>query len=1146
MDTHWTNIKQIDSYVGSQVDKKISEISSILGDLLDQIATSQEAYHYEFAFDSSQFANVTRGLLSNSSVPINQLNWKMKDKLATGETSLSKLVAQAEKSLAMLEKRLDSTTDLLSLSPVNREKFTETLTKGAQLVLSQGFQRVSYDSEKQVNDLFTTKGQGTIDTFSSQSSAAVDIGRKDWANNLKQFLFDNKVTLNDLIRKSDDVSRQIQTDFTTLNQDTMSSLDAMAASQFTALAAVKEPAIDAKTASLRLKAGTDYSYSSIKKLFQTLLTGTSEEIAEAQTSISQILNHASAGANDQLSALAQTSHGMSSTLASDVSELASRMSALIAKVRALVGDSTAKAGSQSGDTNQVIAQAGVAAETQVKQQSSLIEAKLSDTGSDLEKMAEETVDQMHTAAVDTSNDQSTVSRDTADALNASELETRVEAGQTENEATRASAAALRQSAAVGGSTNHLMESAGSDLAANADEVKTTSNSASVVEESLAQSSSQSEEQGVHLAQDLSRADTETASGFQGSMRNLDRSVGDNIDKALGNVGNEQGQVGTQLRSSVGSIEVEMNQRTDDMERGEKQAGKGNEVAENSLNEIDSRVQSVSKSSDQSQSISDGLTNDLSDSLGTSQTAASGVAAQIEEKSNDVSTKVSGDADVVVAISTRDLDAAKTKTDKIADDQRNAVVDNSKDLGNAILKESTARREAEKGVSDGRSVLGRLQTRVDNPVEIERLISKLKVMNSNVTDSLDQINTTYSQWRDSLPDKISAAVKELIYSLGPSEYSLVEAAIRMAQSGGLTPQNEEETLKVLANVGAISNDYAVSRQAEEDTRKAREDANNNEFKGITNKISDAKKFLDKNKNQAATYSDYMDSVMSRSKSAMASLTGGMADSVNAVKTSLSTGSASSASENQFNVNIASTQSQSLLTQSQQATGTVSKISNEAQSAIDSTISESISYLKATEESLNAYGQDLDAKIKLAESDVLSGGKNWVGLVGDDQNQVRLQLMMAKRAVRNLLSSWSTYVDTETQKFKKMNQSETEYMELISHRIDASNTSSGDSLRASLSGLDSLNGDVLDAASSYFDFKNGISSGLSTYRDAVDVLNKTSGAGISQLKEMAFNMNANDEFIDRRERDEIASAVKNFEAEIDSRTNQAVSGMVVFSK
>jgi len=155
---------------------------------------------------------------------------------------------------------------------------------------------------------------------------------------------------------------------------------------------------------------------------------------------------------------------------------------------------------------------------------------------------------------------------------------------------------------------------------------------------------------------------------------------------------------------------------------------------------------------------------------------------------------------------------------------------------------------------------------------------------------------------------------------------------------------------------------------------------------------------------------------------------------------------------------------------------------------------------------------------------------------------MQLMMAQRAVKTLIDSWNRYAKFETEKFQKMNESDHEYIVMVGNRIVGTNDSSGSALRTSQTNMNMLNEQVLQAVIDYLGFRFAVAGGLDGYRQGLQVMNQSADAGMAQLKEMIYNLNANDEFMDSERKEEMRDAVEKFNAELDRRAKEATTSLM----
>jgi hypothetical protein len=85
--------------------------------------------------------------------------------------------------------------------------------------------------------------------------------------------------------------------------------------------------------------------------------------------------------------------------------------------------------------------------------------------------------------------------------------------------------------------------------------------------------------------------------------------------------------------------------------------------------------------------------------------------------------------------------------------------------------------------------------------------------------------------------------------------------------------------------------------------------------------------------------------------------------------------------------------------------------------------------------------------------------------------------------------------------------------------------------------SLNANILEGLRDYLNFQHRMESGLAGYKHGLGLMNVSTNAGLAQVKEMIFNMNANDEFLDHQQRDDMTDAISKFNKELDRRASEA---------
>jgi hypothetical protein len=270
-------------------------------------------------------------------------------------------------------------------------------------------------------------------------------------------------------------------------------------------------------------------------------------------------------------------------------------------------------------------------------------------------------------------------------------------------------------------------------------------------------------------------------------------------------------------------------------------------------------------------------------------------------------------------------------------------------------------------------------------------------------------------------------------------------------------------------------------------------------------------------------------------------GKMSSMLTTTNASISTMADRTAAESGFQAQLSSSQAGSVAGLGNSAVSGAKRVVNNADNGLTQTVGLASMDLAALGSDFEKFATDQNNRLQRGLSATSGMAQTITGNVSANRAETDVQLMMAQRTVMNLLSAWSTYADFETEKFHKMNQTDNEYIELTQQRINASSASGRTSLDTSRGILDSLDSNSTEAVADFVDFRNSVAAGLEGYRSGLGLLNKTTSAGIGQIRESAFNYDANDEFLDKTTRDDLLKAVVQFETDLDQKANQTMTSL-----
>jgi hypothetical protein len=182
---------------------------------------------------------------------------------------------------------------------------------------------------------------------------------------------------------------------------------------------------------------------------------------------------------------------------------------------------------------------------------------------------------------------------------------------------------------------------------------------------------------------------------------------------------------------------------------------------------------------------------------------------------------------------------------------------------------------------------------------------------------------------------------------------------------------------------------------------------------------------------------------------------------------------------------------------------------------------------------------DARISQVLSNVSSADADFTKNLAGNKDATAIQLLMAKRAVRDILNSWTRYTEYEMSKFEKMGQTDEGYIQMTQRNLDSSESSSSDKLLSSKVGMETLNGNLQSAMSDYLSFTNSSQSQLNLLGQVAPMLKDTTRSSIKQLSETAANFMKQDSKLDVEARNETLTAIKDFEASLDHHAMIAIA-------
>ena len=1143
-DTHWSNLMNIDGSIKNATIETVHEFTEGVLDTFNISIAAQGLISRMRSLDLNGAYSASVALLKNLSDSIMALQGKVDDRIARAQESGNKLANNSAKSLGRLEAKMDSVVNLMDISPSGLDRFTDSLSSGVWKILRAANQSSQADTRDLLLNSLGPNAKKLIDQFGDQSGTFLTDSRKDWTGYTDRYSNSYKNTYRSRDGQVSDATANISQSFDATDADIQDEFLDMSSSQSIKLGDVERSARTLAQAGQSLQAKQRAAAAAVKALFRGLISGNSNTIADTQTKIGQIVGIGSQGSGEQLSVASQQVSGLGQSLSDSSNDLSSSLTNLVYKLRSLIADSVNSANSASADQEDSLRSASDLSQSKVQLVAD--SSSLSSTGAtdDWHQMGDDAVSGLEDVVSEADLERARTRRDSQQALSALGSESSEGSFESEMTADRSSSNARSSLVAAGSSIDGLSQSAGQDLAAQQSVIASNLGEVGRARDSIRDASQTSVAQASTLFDSLSNEDSDAATQFSSSTRTANLQAGSDIDKSVSKMESLSSHAATDISNRLANIVGQVVDGTSEKLESAMTATSNTEVGLSALSDqLDSLPQSATE---QQRAMNSSVIQSLDSVVSKSESFAQSVGADLSSKQADIVSdvqssvfKLSSNADGFALVSSKAGSAIDAQSRAYSQ-----TVTSDALLKNVLrlMGDSTAAVSQELAKDVDQS--GADEHEFSN--DVTNVKSALINLNTSASNSLSDIVGDFLKFNASYPDKLSKAVQEYIDSLGADGMRLMDAiagaAKTTAGTGFAASLNDPSSASVMDDASNVGSDYLSQASQNQDDLIQTSQQTSGRLNGVSSEIDKAKKYLKDNADQAVSYRDYMDASARRADMESTSVTGQLSSVVHSTNSSLSLLAGQEGTESGFASNMNKAQSSSMLTMGDVSAKQTAGLSRDVNAAVASTVGEASSSLNEVQSDMERHGAELRAKTQAAWTSVASSDSTLIGNISSDRSQVDLQLMMAKRSLRTLLSAWEKYASTETRKFQKMNSTDNEYMSLTPNRISTANDTSGGSLRTSLSNMNGLNDQVVQAVMDYLGFGSTIRGNLDGYRQGLHALNVSTDSGVSQIKEMIYNLNANDEFLDSERRGEMTTVIDQFNAELDKRASEAQQSII----
>ena len=1141
-DSVWTNLLRINNYSNQVALNESSMIAQGFGEPLDMSVLTQEALnqlHMRIVKSMSSSGNWNLSSIANAT---NSVEEKLAKYIATATKSGTDLSATYSKLLGAALARLDSLTNKLDASPQGLARFSDDLTRGVEQVLSNAIAQTKSFSRDEIKGTLSDSHRKLIDTYHSNSADAISSNVKEFENEMKSFKLSAGSQLDQSQRKSDIATKTTSSQLNGEDQWLMDALDAMATNQSMHFDVAENTVQETADAVRKLNSNTQSSRQAMPQIFASLNENTQNAVQGLETKVGQIMKVAASSVSELISSLAQNTAGhMGSQLVDDTGALSSQLSVEGRKIRESAAFGMMNAQAKTSAQQKAIQTSDLLAQSQTSALSDSNSISINSAADQWMGTGDDLVSSLQATAGANAASGAKFRGDSSGAIAAmgSSLE-KIES-EAETKAVTSSAGVLRNVESAGSSLNSVAGAAGDALRANQEKLAHVFSGATAAGDQMRSASNQAASQASRIASEVGSADEQSSAILAHNYRSQVAQARDEMDGSAAQSDTYRAKAMSDLASEVADSEQNVDQDTNSGETAIKSGVAKEAENQDQIQAFGSEVSSLADASDQASS---GLGNSTMDQLNSASdaglTAAKSVSAELAAKSATLSTSTVAETDSWLGKSREALNSGTGLVKRELDRVRDVKSSSEKALLGSRALQDAETGDIGKAISDSLELLTKIsQGELDvNSLGKKDLGEKLEILNSSTNANLTAFNAVFSGWNQSVINQVSAAVEGLINGLQARERE-IENSANFVSSGVLLNNGafSQQSVAELEKAGFSSFGFMDTLESQRAGLAAASAERDARFGLFDTKLDAAKKVVANNKYQASAYNSFIQGELKREASKASELSQHAALAASGTNSSLGLSSSKSGSDSKFQADLLQSQTQGLMIAGKNEARNAKNLVSEASSAVIASVSQSTDSLAEMESSLYAHGAAMKDKFNSAIKSLASSEGQLGSNVTSDRSQQRVQLMMAKRAIRDLLSGWSNYVEIESEKFRKMNDSDAQYTSAMAQRIDTTNDTSGTSLRASQSNLESMSAQVMDAAKDYVVFSGEVKEGLSAFQSGLGVLNQTSAAGMEQMREMIVNLDANDMFSDESERSSMKDTVEKFEEQLDSQAKLA---------
>ena len=1134
-DTMWTNVEMIHKHVSEGMGNVTDNFVNTTLDYFDDINREINYMHQDgFKLNSALKADGNDKLF-NATIKFNQGFKRMLSQMNRTQTMGDQAMGQIDSSMGKMMDFFENLSDQFSGIDDTVGTIIDNLADQVSPLI--GFNPLKMG--QQTWSLFAKRANNTVTDFQSATMNSID-GTFGTVSTVGNAAANHLGTLADHIFESiDNTTGTIVKKQNDLDEKFSSKLDTATQSVDKLVSDAQGASADAKGLVIQLNLSVGDRKKALQAITSSLDGVAGEGAATIRKQIAALLSSGGQISDSQLSSIVNSLSNMNSNIVGAVADAKAKKEAAAAASRNRLGQSASDKASQTGDLSaSIAAQKGF-----INQYLGLSDEQLKNSVSNkidaLRNVAAKSASGLTDLAslFSSSLSDSSASSDSAISDSNTQLQNLVNLQMIQGAETFSTLSSL-----VAGNASAVNSQA---ARSDSDMKSTESQLASILESAgLVMSKTSGGDQSVNigsLVSSIAKSDDKIGSSFAQQLQDILKSAGADTGKQEDSLANTLSRKASNAASSVDGIL-------------------------SSAKTVNSQSESIL---DDSQSFNSGT----QDQLGSLDAGLAGALAVGVENMNMTQSKLSGDLSRSASDGSAGLDSVgidqrknelqiKSDTQQKASEEIVSILGKFKAFMDTILKNARISPGTEFNPKvralelDFNSSLDGYRNQIFDPKKLvadfesasdddELLSVDFRTMQArigaNISSLVDRVNSTVGQ----LPGPFLANLAEVLANVMKEEYAAVGSNISMRTNGllgavvGADSDAAGNSLTFLSKLNSISGDWdsriGASAHSADSSRQDQLSTLldlTNKASGIASGISDADSSAKNGQRTFATNSR-------TSEGDITNMVQSIMSSVQSTNSTLTRTSASNSAQAEFNSQMGSSKATRLFQGMQRGVEETSGTVDDTENALLSTTGESAMDVDALDKSIGSYSQERAAKISRAVSQLGGMDSDVAQNISSNKAAVEMNLLMAKRAVRDLVDSWSGYADYEISKFRKMQNVDETYIGATQNYLNSKTSQSSHELLQSQSDMSLTDADAMNAVADYIDFNKTLGTEMDMLFKIVPMLNSTADKSVDQISESAISFDKADSDVDAKERKSSLDAIAQFEQGLDQHAQMALA-------